>query len=363
LLVATPQKLDIDVESLKRKLSAPAVAADMRPWNLDDPVGVLENFVCGEETLRQWTGDGTINTDNLPHTQYETRYSNRSQKLGGNAIAPLVESIWPYLHNTGDESESRSLEQELALRSKANKLMFMGKYAEAFSLLPEDGKVTAYRENRKLNIEYILQVADLYRDCPGMLHRTGLELFNMGRQDEAIAHYKQAVAINPDFAEAYNNLGVAMVKQGRQNEAIALYQQAIAIEPKFAEAHSNVGVALAKQGRQDEAIAHYKQAIAIRPDFAETLNNLGLALATQGKLDEAFAHVENAIRVDPYYVEARCLLGNLLGDQGRFDEAIAQFHEALRIDPDHENTLRSLVLAKQLKAQSLASEPKQPESQ
>jgi spermidine synthase len=244
MMVATPQKLDIDVESLKNKLSAPAVAADMGPWHLDDPVGVLESFVCGEETLRRWTGDGDVNTDNLPYTQYETKYSKRSPKLEGDSIAPLVESIWPYLRNTGGEHESQLLERKLDLHSKANRLMFMGKFRDAYSLLPEDGKVRKYRENRNLNAQYLSQVADFYRDSPDVLHRTGLELSNMGRLDEAIALFQRATAIKPDFAEAHCNLGVALANQGRLDEAIGHFQRAIAIKPDFAEAQRNLGVAL-----------------------------------------------------------------------------------------------------------------------
>jgi spermidine synthase len=244
LMVATPRRLDIDVASLKRKLSAPAVAEDVRPWSLDDPVGVLDDFVCGEETLRRWTGDGVVNTDNLPYTQYETKYSKRSPKLEGDSIAPLIESIWPYLKNTGDEHESQMLERELALHSKASRLMSVGKYGEAFSLIPEDGKVRKYQENQKLNIRYLTRVADFYRDCPGMLHRFGLDLCNMGSLDAGIALFRQAIAIKPDFAEAHNNLGVALAKRGRQDEAIAHFMQAVAIKPDFAEARNNLDVAL-----------------------------------------------------------------------------------------------------------------------
>jgi spermidine synthase len=244
LLVATPEKLDIDVGSLKRKLSAPAVAADLSPWYLDDPVGVLENFVCGEETLRRWTEDAAINTDNLPYTQYETKYSKHSPMLEGSSIAPLIESAWPYLKNTGGEHESRLLEQELALHSKVSRLMSVGKYGEALSLLPEDGKVRKYRENQKQNIQYLAKVANFYRDCPNMLHQMGFELCNMGSLDEGIALLKQAITIKPDFAEAHNNLGVALAKQGRQDEAIAHFMQAIAIKPDFAEAHNNLNIAL-----------------------------------------------------------------------------------------------------------------------
>lgn len=244
LLVATPRKLEIDVESLKRRLSAPTVAADMSPWYLDDPVGVLETFVCGEETMRRWTGDGAINTDNLPYTQYKTKYSRLSPKQELDSIAPLIESIWPYLKNTGGETESHLLEQELALHREANKLMFLGKYTEAFSLLPEDGKIRRYRENWKLNVQYISQVADFYRDCPDMLHQAGLDLCSLGSLDEGIVQYERAIAIKPDFAEAHCNLGVALAKQGRLEEAIPHFREAISIKPDFAEAHRNLGVAL-----------------------------------------------------------------------------------------------------------------------
>ena len=57
--------------------------------------------------------------------------------------------------------------------------------------------------------------------------------------------------------------------QGKLDEAVAAYRQAIGIKPDFAEAHSNLGNALKDQGKLDEAIAAYRQAIGIKPDYAE----------------------------------------------------------------------------------------------
>ena len=57
----------------------------------------------------------------------------------------------------------------------------------------------------------------------------------MGR--EAIAEYRRAIAIKPDFAEAHINLGIALKTQGKHDEAIAEYRRAVAIKPDYAEAH------------------------------------------------------------------------------------------------------------------------------
>src|SRR5207253_2355755 len=82
------------------------------------------------------------------------------------------------------------------------------------------------------------------------------------------ACYQRALARNPSYAKAHNNLGNARAAQGRVDEAIACYHRAIASEPTDANAHYNLGVALAgrKQGKQ--AIACYRRAIALDPGHA-----------------------------------------------------------------------------------------------
>jgi tetratricopeptide (TPR) repeat protein len=59
-----------------------------------------------------------------------------------------------------------------------------------------------------------------------------------GNIEEAIAHYEQALRINPDLAEAHNNWGLALEKLGRTPEAIAHYEQALRIKPDFTAARN-----------------------------------------------------------------------------------------------------------------------------
>jgi predicted O-linked N-acetylglucosamine transferase (SPINDLY family) len=163
--------------------------------------------------------------------------------------------------------------------------------------------------------------------------------------DEAIASYRQAIQLQPDYAEGYNNLGIALLGLGQLEEAIAAYRQAIRIKPDHALAHNNLGNALKDKGQFDEAIASYRQAIRLKPDFAEAHSNLGAALEYKGQLDEAIAACRQAIRIKPDYAKAHSNLGNPLKDKGQLDEAIAAYRQSVRLKPDFAGVHSNLLFA------------------
>ena len=66
-----------------------------------------------------------------------------------------------------------------------------------------------------------------------------------------------------------SNMGIALKDQGKLEEAIEAYNKALAIKPDYAEAYYNMGVALKDQGKLEEAIEAYNKALAIKPDYAE----------------------------------------------------------------------------------------------
>ena len=100
-------------------------------------------------------------------------------------------------------------------------------------------------------------------------------LAGRGQFDEAIAHYRKALEIKPDDAEAHYNLGNALAGRGQVDEAIAHYQTALELKPDYADAHNNLANALAGRGQVDEAVAHYRKALEIKPDYVEAHYNLG----------------------------------------------------------------------------------------
>jgi tetratricopeptide (TPR) repeat protein len=100
------------------------------------------------------------------------------------------------------------------------------------------------------------------------------DLYYSGRTIEAIAEYREAIGLKPDFAEAHINLGFALEHTGQIDAAIAEYREAIRAKPDFALAHYNLGVTLGYKRQYDAAIVEYRETIRLTPDFAAAHTNL-----------------------------------------------------------------------------------------
>ena len=81
------------------------------------------------------------------------------------------------------------------------------------------------------------------------------------RYEEAVECYKEAIKLNPNFAEAYNNLGLAYVYNKEDYaKAIECYKQAIKLNPDYALAYHMLGIVYQRQGNTEKAIESIKEA-------------------------------------------------------------------------------------------------------
>src|SRR5216684_2161928 len=152
----------------------------------------------------------------------------------------------------------------------------------------------------------------------------GNDLILSGNATEAVAEYREAIRLKPDFALAHSNLGNALADEGQYDAAIAEYREAIRLAPDFAEARSNLGIILVDEGQYDAAIVEYREAIRLKPDLAQAHDNLGLALDKKGQYDAAIAELREAVRLKPDSAEAHFNLGSALFAKGQRDAAIAE---------------------------------------
>jgi len=193
-----------------------------------------------------------------------------------------------------------------------------------------------WRQTAEYNNLFALYTATLQKN-PGcwMAHyNLGIVLSAQGEADQAIDHYKRAVALRPDYAEAHYNLSRLLVEQNQFDDAIAHYERAVAINPADAEAENNLGVTLFGIGRADDAIAHYQKALEIRPDYAEASCNLANALIAKGDFDGAIARYRACLAAIPDQEEAQYNLASALLRRGRTDEAIIQYQKVLQMHPE-----------------------------
>jgi len=175
----------------------------------------------------------------------------------------------------------------------------------------------------------------------------GTALYEAGRLDEAIGRYEKAVALQPDYAPAYNNLGVTLRAKGQVDAAIAAYERGLQLEGDYPDLHYNLANALLAQNRADEAAAHLARSVAGEPDSAANHNNLGSALAEKGQLEAAVREFRAAIALDPASVLAHRNLGNALSGLGRTADARQALERAVALAPtdaDANYDLGSLLL-------------------
>ena len=163
----------------------------------------------------------------------------------------------------------------------------------------------------------------------------GNALKECGRRAEALDAYRAATALKPDYADAWNNMGLVLEALGRTDEARAAYDRVLALQPGHAGAHNNLGNILANAGDLGGAVASYERALALRPDHAEALYNLGNIFKRQGRIADAHAAYARATAARPDFADASVEQGKALVLEGRLDAAIAAFDQALKIDPNH----------------------------
>ena len=178
------------------------------------------------------------------------------------------------------------------------------------------------------------QVLNVEPESPIAQNNLGNVLLREKRLNDAIDHYRRALAAAPYYAEAHNNLGVALSRQGRLADAIAHYQLALAALPAYDEAHDNWGIALDAMGKPAESIAHFRLALSINGENADAQVNWGNALIKLGRLDEAILMYEKALRRHPDNAAAHLNWGVALARQGKLVDAIGQFRQALILKPE-----------------------------
>ena len=105
---------------------------------------------------------------------------------------------------------------------------------------------------------------------------------NLGKRDEAILDYNEAIRLNPNLAEAFSTRGAAKNNLGKHNESILDYNEAIRLNPNLAEAFYFRGSAKVALRKEEEAKVDYQMALKI----AEQQGNEHLKTAIEERLQQ-----------------------------------------------------------------------------
>jgi tetratricopeptide (TPR) repeat protein len=162
----------------------------------------------------------------------------------------------------------------------------------------------------------------------------GTALAREGGLEAARRHYREALRLQPDHADARVNLLLAEAAGVSSAGRPALYRQALEVQPDHARTHFLLAQTLAELGDDEQALTHFRAAVDQRPDQAALRFGLARALARQDDIGAAVTSYEAGLRLRPEAGIAHEELASLLERAGRRPEALAHYRSALRLDPE-----------------------------
>lgn len=225
--------------------------------------------------------------------RYEEALANLDRAL---VLYPTALSV-----DAGERRKDRLYNLQVLAGRAAREL---GRYADA------DGRLAVAMEHSPAGGEALLELAALRfaegrseegqdllgrvralgAEDPAVLHRVAESLRYNGRREEAVAAYREALEIAPDFAPSLAGLGNAMLELDRHEEAVELLERALSLDPDLPEAPALLrvlGQALLEIGRPQEAEQRFRRAVESLPPDPQALDHLALLAFQAGRYEEA----------------------------------------------------------------------------
>lgn len=143
-------------------------------------------------------------------------------------------------------------------------------------------------------------------------YRLAEELARRGDVAGAIDRYRAALALQPEWGEAYRGLGQVLLDHHDYADAVEALQAAVRLGPPDHQTFYWLGRAQMGTGQLDAAAGSLTRALELKPEDAETAADLGLLRMAQGDAAKAEEALNRSIRLKPDYAEAHRLRDQLM---------------------------------------------------
>jgi tetratricopeptide (TPR) repeat protein len=203
-------------------------------------------------------------------------------------------------------------------------------------LAPENTDIlyTAHRIYSDLAGETMLDVAMLAPKSARMHQMMGQEMARHGMTEGAIAHYREAVKLDPqlpglrfELAEALNLSNSAADREQVETE----YRAALADNPFDEKSECRLGDIALRATDLPAALAHYKRAVELQPNDAEACLGMGKVLAQMDRPAEAEAYLKRSAQLEPFTAATHYRLSLVYRAAGRAADAQKELEEFQRL--------------------------------
>jgi len=161
----------------------------------------------------------------------------------------------------------------------------------------DDEALGLYREVLEIDPDYAFAYA-------GMAHA----LFNLERYEEVVEAVDRSLSLDPDphtTPPRHVLKGRAYREMGRVEDALAQYERALAVDPGYRTALEQLATERFGQERYTEALELLRRLAEAYPDNAQYHYNIGAALYFLGEFEQALGAFERALAANPALEAAR----------------------------------------------------------
>ena len=159
----------------------------------------------------------------------------------------------------------------------------------------------------------------------------GLVSKGIGRFEQAVEYYQNAVRLEPTNDDAVRGLASAYARLGKTSQAEKTYWEAINLRPSYWRGYNLLGTFYVEEGRYAEAAEMFEQVVALAPDSFRGYSNLGGTYIYLGRYADAVAKLERSISIRPT-AAAYSNLATAYFNLRKFGDAARLYEEALKLD-------------------------------
>jgi tetratricopeptide (TPR) repeat protein len=212
----------------------------------------------------------------------ESSQVDKANGLFGRAIEIDPEFALAYLWKAGTSSDTKEFKE-----ARAKAISLASKVSEGEQKLIAADQAYNDENNVVKANEIYRELAALFPKDKRAQYYLATSFDSLQEYDKEIAGVENVLALDKNFALAYQTLGYVYRWKNQYDKAEANFKEYLRLNPKDANSHDNLADLYQKMGRYDEAIQQYQESVNINPSLRFSQMKIGTTYVFMGKYGEA----------------------------------------------------------------------------
>ncbi|OGE37165.1 hypothetical protein A3B42_01265 [Candidatus Daviesbacteria bacterium RIFCSPLOWO2_01_FULL_38_10] len=150
---------------------------------------------------------------------------------------------------------------------------------------------------------------------------------------------------SPSSPNNHNNLGDVYGRQGDKQKALQEFQTAIALKPNYGDAYHNLANTQRELNQLDKALESYQKALDFNPNLWQSHQNIAAIYFQSKQYGLAMESIQKALVINPKNLNLQVNLGVIYLSLGQKEKAKEIFSAILSIDPQNQIARQGLLEA------------------